>query len=162
MTRAPEVGAAAPDFALPGLLLSSDAVRRREYRLADAKGRPLVLVFYPGDGTMVCTKQLCSYTSELDRFKDLGADVWAVSPQDLDSHEKFARKHGLAFPLLYDEGQAVAAAFGIRAPGVGPRRSVFVLDGDGVVRWRHIALVGLTFRSTDTLVEQLALLRDGR
>ncbi|GHJ39085.1 peroxiredoxin family protein [Streptomyces sp. TS71-3] len=162
MARAPEVGSAAPDFTLPGLRLESGAVERGEYRLADAKGSPLVLVFYPGDDTMVCTRQLCAYTSDLDRFRDLGAAVWAVSPQDLDSHERFARKRALALPLLADAGEAVAASYGITAPGLGLRRSVFVLDGDGIVRWRHIALVGMTFRSTDTLVEQLELLREGR
>jgi peroxiredoxin Q/BCP len=162
MTSAPEVGSAAPDFTLPGLLLTSQAAERREYRLTGALGSPLVLVFYPGDDTMVCTRQLCAYTSALDQFRDLGAAVWAISPQGLESHEKFARKHRISFPLLVDSGEAVASAYGIRAPGLGPRRSVFVLDGDGIVRWRHIALVGLTFRSSDTLVQQLAMLREGQ
>lgn len=160
MAKAPDIGSAAPDFTLPGVLLTpSGTAERGEYRLSQAKGSPLVLVFYPGDGTPVCTRQLCSYTADLERFTGLGATVWAVSGQDLDSHERFARKHGLGFPLLVDEGERVAESYGITAPAVGVRRSVFVLDGDGIVRWRHIALVGLTFRSTDTLVEQLRLLR---
>ncbi len=162
MTKAPEVGSAAPEFTLPGLLLASEETERREYRLTEAKGSPLVLVFYPGDGTPVCTRQLCSYTSDLGLFQELGATVWGISGQDLDSHEKFARKHQLAFPLLVDKGEAVAAAYGITAPGLGLRRSVFVLDGDGIVRWRHIALVGLTYRSSETIAEQLRLLRDAR
>ncbi|MFI5619763.1 peroxiredoxin [Streptomyces sp. NPDC051567] len=162
MTKAPEVGSAAPEFALPGVLLDGDVADRRIYRTADAGGSPLVLVFYPGDDTLVCTRQLCAYTSGLDRFKGLGAEVWGISGQDLDSHERFARKHGISFPLLVDSGETVAAAYGITAPGLGLRRSVFVLDGEGVVRWRHVALVGLTFRSTDTLVEQLELLRGTR
>lgn len=158
MAKSPEIGAPAPDFTLPGLLLADGAAERRDYRLAEAKGHPLVLVFYPGDDTAVCTKQLCSYTSDLDRFKDLGATVWGISPQDLDSHESFARKHGLAFPLLADPDRTVAKAFGIAIPGLGLRRSVFILDGDGTVRWRHIALAGLTFQHSDTLTEQLAAL----
>ena len=159
MSKSPEVGAQAPDFALPGLLLNGDAADRRTYRLAEAKGRPLVLVFYPGDDTAVCTKQLCSYTSDLDRFKDLGAEVWGISPQDLDSHEKFARKHRLGFPLLADTDRAVAKAYGIAVPGLGLRRSVFILDGDRSVRWRHVGLAGLSFQHSDTLTEQLALLK---
>ncbi|PYC71677.1 peroxiredoxin [Streptomyces tateyamensis] len=158
MAKSPELGAPAPDFTLPGLLLGEDGAERRDYRLADAKGHPLVLVFYPGDNTAVCTKQLCSYTSDLDRFRDLGAAVWAVSPQDLDSHEGFARRYDLRFPLLADPDRTVAKAFGIAVPGLGLRRSVFILDGDGTVRWRHIALAGLTFQNTDTLTEALAAL----
>ncbi|MGF1426047.1 peroxiredoxin [Kitasatospora sp. LaBMicrA B282] len=158
MAKSPEVGTAAPDFTLPGLLLTGEHAERGEYRLGAAQGSPLVLVFYPGDNTAVCTKQLCSYTSDLDRFRDLGAAVWAISPQDLDSHESFARRHRLAFPLLADTDRAVAKAFGIAVPGLGLRRSVFILDADGTVRWRHVALAGLTFQQSDTLAEQLAAL----
>ncbi|MCX4749840.1 peroxiredoxin [Kitasatospora sp. NBC_01287] len=161
MAKYPEVGAPAPDFTLPGLLLTGDAgqpAERRDYRPAEAAGGPLVLVFYPGDNTAVCTKQLCSYTSDLDRFRDLGATVWGISPQDLDSHEAFARRHDLRFPLLADTDRTVAKAFGIAVPGLGLRRSVFILDGDGTVRWRHVALAGLTFQNSDTLAEQLAAL----
>ncbi|MDH6123931.1 peroxiredoxin [Kitasatospora sp. GP82] len=159
MTKSPEVGSQAPAFVLPGVLLTDGVVERREYRLAEAEGRPLVLVFYPGDDTPVCTKQLCSYTSELERFKGLGAEVWGVSPQDLDSHEGFARKHSLGFPLLADPGRAVIRAYGIAVPGLGLRRSVFILDEAGVVRWKHVGLAGLTFQHSDTLAEQLAALR---
>ncbi len=162
MPKPPEPGTRAPEFTLPGLLFDpgSDTAERREHRLADAKGGPLVLVFYPGDDTAVCTRQLCSYTSDLDRFRDLGAAVWGVSPQGLDSHERFARKHGLGFPLLADTDRAVARAYGIAVPGLGLRRSVFILDGDGTVRWKHVALAGLTFQHSDTLAEQLAALKN--
>lgn len=158
MPKPPEVGTPAPEFTLPGLLLTDNDAERRDYRLADAKGAPLVLVFYPGDETPVCTKQLCEYTSDMDRFKDLGATVWGISPQDLDSHERFARKHRLAFPLLADTDRAVAKAYGIAVPGLGLRRSVFILDAEGNVRWKHVALAGLTFQHSDTLAEQLAAL----
>ncbi|WP_406197276.1 peroxiredoxin [Kitasatospora sp. NBC_01560] len=160
MAKPPQVGSPAPEFTLPGLLLDEEtgSTERRDYRLADAKGGPLVLVFYPGDDTPVCTKQLCSYSSDLDRFRGLGATVWGISPQGLDSHEQFARKHHLGFPLLADPDRTVVRAYGIAVPGLGLRRSVFVLDGDGTVRWRHVALAGLTFQHSDTLAEQLAAL----
>ncbi|MFD9127906.1 peroxiredoxin [Kitasatospora sp. NPDC059571] len=158
MPKPPEAGTQAPDFTLPGLLLDGDTAERREYRLADAKGGPLVLVFYPGDDTPVCTKQLCEYTSDLERFAGLGATVWGVSPQDLDSHERFARKHRIGFPLLADPDRTVAKAYGIAVPGLGLRRSVFILDADLTVRWKHVALAGLTFRHSDELAAQLAAL----
>ncbi|GAA1944223.1 peroxiredoxin family protein [Kitasatospora viridis] len=158
MAKSPETGSAAPDFTLQGVLLDDSGATRHEYRLAEAKGSPLVLVFYPGDNTPVCTKQLCSYTSELSRFKDLGATVWAVSPQGLESHEAFARQYDLRFPLLADPEREVARSYGIAVPGLGLRRSVFILDAEGTVRWRHIALAGLTFQHTDTLTAQLAAL----
>lgn len=158
MPKPPAAGTGAPDFVLPGLHLDADTAERREYRLADAKGGPLVLVFYPGDDTPVCTKQLCEYTSDLERFTGLGATVWGVSPQDLDSHERFARRHRIGFPLLADTDRAVAKAYGIAVPGLGLRRSVFILDADLTVRWKHVALAGLTFRHSDELAGQLAAL----
>ncbi|KDN80773.1 peroxiredoxin [Kitasatospora cheerisanensis] len=160
MAKPPEPGTSAPEFTLPGLRLDGDTAERREYRLADAKGSPLVLAFYPGDDTLVCTRQLCSYNTDLDRFAELGAAVWGISGQDLDSHERFARKRGLGLPLLSDAGEAVARAYGITAPGIGLRRSVFLLDAEGTVRWRHVALAGLTFQRTDTLIRELAALVD--
>jgi peroxiredoxin Q/BCP len=157
MAKTPEAGTTAPDFTLPGLVLGPDGeATRGSYTLSEQRGNPLVLVFYPGDNTAVCTKQLCSYTSDLDRFKDLGATVWGISPQGLDSHEAFARKYDLGFPLLADTDRAVAKAYGIAIAGLGLRRSVFILDGDGSVTWKHVALAGLTFQNTDTLAQQLS------
>ena len=77
----------------------------------------------------------------------------AISPQEVESHERFAAKHGgFAFPLLADADKAVAGRYGTLGPLGFPRRSVFVIDADGVVRYAHQAIAGLTFRSTDELV----------
>ena len=84
------------------------------------RGKPIVLAFYPGDNTAVCTRQLCSYTSGLESFTGFGASVWAISPQGLASHEQFARKYDLAFPLLADEGLAVSRAIRHHARRRGP------------------------------------------
>ena len=81
------------------------------YSLAEYRGKPVVLVFYPGDDTPVCTKQLNAYNDGLDQFTELGAQVLAISAQDVDSHDRFSAKHGgFAFPLLADTDKAVAAA----------------------------------------------------
>jgi peroxiredoxin Q/BCP len=158
MARSPGVGAGAPDFTLPGVLITDGAAAHADYTLSAQRGQPLVLAFYPGDDTTVCTKQLCSYNCGLDGFTGLGAAVWGISPQDIDSHERFARKYSLAFPLLADVGLAASRQFGITLGGAGLRRSVFVIDGTGVIRWKHVTLVGLTFPPAGTITEQLAAL----
>ena len=142
------IGDQAPAFRLP-------ATGGRELSLSDFLGRPLVLVFYPGDDTPVCTKQLNSYNDDLAQFEALNAQVVGISAQSVDSHERFAGKHGLQFPLLADTDKAVAAAYGTLGPLGFPRRSVFIIDGEGVVRYAHRAIAGLTFRPVSELVDVL-------
>jgi peroxiredoxin len=139
------IGDIAPDFLLP-------ATGGRSVSLSDFRGQPVVIVFYPGDDTPVCTKQLCSYNNELAQFADVGAQVLAISAQDLESHERFAAKHQFTFPLLSDTDKSVAGKYGTLGPLGFPRRSVFVVDAHGVVRYAHKAIAGLTFRSVDELV----------
>lgn len=154
----PAVGEPAPAFTLPGMIVRDGVRTDDEYDLSSEIGRTIVLAFYPGDATPVCTAQLCSYQEELDDFDDLGAVVWGISPQALDSHEAFARDSSLTFPLLSDTAGTVIRDYGVRAPGLGLRRSVFVIDPDGIVRWRHIGLVGLRFPKASVIraeIEQL-------
>lgn len=145
------VGEAAPDFALAGT--DSTEEGRRTYTLSEYRGQPVVLVFYPGDNTPVCTRQLNAYTSDIDAFVDVGAQVLAASPQSVDSHEGFSAKQGgFAFPLLADEEKTLAEAYGVLGPLGFYRRSAFVIDAEGIVRYVHRAVAGLTFRSTNELV----------
>ncbi len=160
MAASPEQGRPVADFTLPGGVLVDGVFERRDFTLGGQRGRPLVLAFYPGDDTTVCTKQLCSYSSGLESFTECGAEVWAISPQDVDSHEAFARKYDLRMPLLADTDRAVARAFGVAAPGIGLRRAVFVVAADGTLHWKHVALFGATFQSKETLAAQLAALQD--
>ncbi|MFJ4922066.1 peroxiredoxin [Streptomyces sp. NPDC088725] len=161
MATSPDLGSTVENFTLPGGLLDGDTFVRRDYHLEEGRGHPLVLAFYPGDDTSVCTKQMCSYSSGLESFTKLGAEVWGISPQDVDSHEAFARKYDLRFPLLADTERTVAKAFGIAAPGIGLRRSVFLIAPDGTLHWKHVALLGATFKSVDTLTQELAGLTTG-
>ena len=142
------VGDRAPDFTLPG-------TGGRDYSLSEFAGHPVVLVFYPGDDTPVCTKQLNSYNDGLEQFNELHAQVLGISAQDVDSHDAFAGKHGFDFPLLADTDKAVAGMFGTLGPIGFPRRSVFIIDGDGVVRYAHRAIAGLTFRPVKELIAEL-------
>jgi peroxiredoxin Q/BCP len=146
-----EVGGSAPDFTLAG----SDGTDagRRDYALSEYRGRPVVLVFYPGDSTPVCTRQLNSYTEDIDSFTEAGAQVLAISPQSVASHDEFSCKQGgFAFPLLADTDKAVGDAYGILGPLGFYRRSAFVVDAEGIVRYAHRAVAGLTFRSSEELV----------
>ena len=115
----------------------------------------MVLVFYPGDDTPVCTKQLNSYNEGLEEFSQLTAQVLGISAQDVDSHERFASRHGLRIPLLADTDKAVAAAYGTLGPLGFPRRSVVIVDRDGIVRYIHRAMAGLTYRPVSELVGML-------
>ncbi len=143
------VGDRAPGFMLPG-------TGGRDYSLSDYAGQPVVIVFYPGDDTPICTKQLNAYNDGLDRFRDVGAQVLAISAQDVPSHERFSSKHGgFDFPLLADTDKTVAAAYGILGPIGFPRRSVFIVDGDGVIRYAHRAIAGLTYRPVNELIDAL-------
>lgn len=143
-------GDVAPDFQLEGV---QDGVRGT-YALADYRGRPLVLVFYPGDNTPVCTRQLNAYTDDIDQFLALDAQILAVSPEDLDSHEGFAQHQGgFAFPLLADVDKAMARAYGVLGPVGFYRRCVFVVDGEGRLAYVHRGYAGATFRQTPELIE---------
>ena len=142
------VGDRAPDFTLSG-------TGGQQYSLAEFRGKPVVLVFYPGDDTPVCTKQLNSYNDGLDQFEKLDAQVVGISAQSVDSHDAFAGKHGLAIPLLADTDKAVAARYGTLGPLGFPRRSVFIIDRGGTIRYAHRAIAGLTYRPVSELIEEL-------
>ncbi|MFM8825506.1 MAG: peroxiredoxin [Actinomycetota bacterium] len=139
------IGDSAPDFTLAG-------TGGRSYTLSEFRGQPVVVVFYPGDDTAVCTKQLNSYNNELDAFSGVGAQVLAISSQDMASHEAFAARHGFKFPLLADTDKAVAEKYGTIGPLGFPRRSVFVVSPAGTISYAHRAIAGLTYRPVDELV----------
>ena len=148
-----KVGERAPDFTLPG-------TNDQEYSLAQYRGRPVVLVFYPGDDTPVCTKQLNSYNDDIDQFAELDAQVLGISAQDVASHEEFSDKYGFSFPLLADVDKKVAGLYGTLGPIGFPRRSVFIVDGEGIIRYAHRAIAGLTFRPVSELIAELEQLSD--
>jgi peroxiredoxin Q/BCP len=144
----PTVGDTAPDFTLAGT--------NGAFHLADHRGQTVVLVFYPGDDTKVCTKQLCEYTDRWDDLSGLDATIVGISGKDLASKEKFAEKRALKVPLLADPDRAVAALYGAKQAGLGTKRSTFVIDGEGVIRFRHDATLGLTYLSADELRAAIA------
>jgi peroxiredoxin Q/BCP len=150
LPKTPQVGEQAPDFELPG----TDGL----FKLSEHRGERVVLLFYPGDNTMVCTKQFCSYRDRADDFAALEATVVGISSQDLDSHRGFIEKHGLTVPLLADVDKTVAKAYGAHSSRLGTKRAVIVIDEQGVVRHRHDHLLGLDYQSVDDIAQALSAL----
>jgi thioredoxin-dependent peroxiredoxin len=141
-TNGAQVGGKAPDFTL------KDA-EGSEWRLSDQRGKTTVLLFYPGDETPVCTKQMCSVRDRWTDYTELGAEVVGISTDTVESHRRFTEHYSLPLRLLADVGGKVSGAYG--AVSWLPNRSaraVFVIDGKGVLRYRKIQPVSL-FRPKD-------------
>ena len=126
-------GTPAPDFEL-----QSDS--GETVKLSDFRGRPVVLYFYPKDNTPGCTTEACEFRDAYDVFRERGAEVLGVSPDDVRSHEKFKQKHSLPFTLLADPSHEVAEAYGVwgekKFAGktyLGINRSTFVIDEEGKI-----------------------------
>ena len=146
------VGDAAPDFELEG----SDG---ETHRLEDLRGGWVVLAFYPGDFTPICTRQFCSYRDGADRLDGLDATVFGISPQSVASHQRFIAEYGLTVTLLADPDHRAARAYGVVVPGGLVRRSIFIVDPDSIVRYRHVALLGLHYKDVEHLAGALSLAR---
>jgi len=151
----PQIGDTAADFTLAGITLVEGEPQKAHFTLSERRGHKVVLAFYPADNSPGCTAQLCSYQDELESFRELGAEVWGISRQGAGSHEKFARSQRLGFPLLSDEKGDVVSAYGVGLMGVGIRRSIFIIDGEGRIGWKHVSLVGVAFQSAATLKREL-------
>ena len=139
------VGDTAPDFTLQG-------TGGESFSLSSYLGQPVVIAFYPGDNTPVCTKQLDSYQGDIGSFAEAGAQVFGISPQSVESHDEFSCKRGYGFPLLADTDKKVGEAYGVLGPLGFYRRSVFVIDAKGVIRYAHRAIAGLTFKPSSELI----------
>jgi peroxiredoxin Q/BCP len=162
----PDVGDKAPEFSLPG-------TGGKTFGLADYRGHNVILAFYPGDATTVCTKQFCNYRDEGDRLDGLDAEVLGISPQSVDSHEHWVKEQELNVPLLADEDLTVAKSYGVTG-WIGPlarftelkdapggryvQRAIFLIDGDGVIRHRSVSRTGSNYESVADLEHAVASL----
>jgi peroxiredoxin Q/BCP len=140
-----KVGDEAPDFTLPW-------TGEGDFTLSANRGRWTILAFYPGDFTSVCTKQFCNYRDGREDVDSLDADVVGISPQDVDSHERFISEHGLTVPLAADTDLGVAKSYGVAGMGGRfVRRSIFIVDPDGRIAYAKVALMGLGYEDTSDL-----------
>jgi len=136
----------APDFSLP------DA-NGEQWRLSDHRGKVVVLLFYPGDETPVCTKQMCSVRDRWEDYQATGAEVVGISSDSAESHQKFSEHHDLPLRLLSDTDRSVAKLYGARSLVPGRvARSVFVIDAKGVLRYSDVRRIGLTRPKDDATI----------
>jgi peroxiredoxin len=132
-------GTQAPDFAL-------NATPNQTLTLSELRGHPVVLVFYPADWSPVCGDQVALYNEILPEFHEYGAEVVGISVDGVWCHAAFARDRNLHFPLLADfepKGE-VAKTYGVYRQQDGTtERALYVIDGDGIVRWSYVSPVGI-------------------
>lgn len=136
----------------PQFVLSDD--QGGQFSLAEQTGQKILLVFYPGDNTPVCTKQLCDYRDGVEAFAGLGVQVVGISDDSAESHRKFRQKYNLPFTLLTDPGLEVAALYDSKGM-LGMKRSVFLVDEAGVIRYLHIESVALFRRKREELLDAI-------
>jgi peroxiredoxin Q/BCP len=139
------IGKTAPDFSLPDQ-------NGNPFRLSEQTSTRVLLVFYPGDDTPVCTRQLCDYRDGIEQFSDLDVRVVGISRDDADSHRRFRDRHELPFTLLSDPDLAVADRYGCKGL-IGMKRGVFLVDEGRIVRYAHVESVAVFRRSREELVE---------
>ena len=137
----------------PQFVLQDDA--GNDFSLAEMTGQKILLVFYPGDNTPVCTKQLCDYRDGVEAFEGLGVEVVGISSDSADSHQKFRGKYRLPFTLLTDPDLKVAALYDSKGV-LGMKRSVFLVDESGVIRYAHVESVSVFRRKREELLEVIA------
>ncbi|MGY6588474.1 MAG: peroxiredoxin [Wenzhouxiangella sp.] len=143
----PELDQPAPDFTL------TDA-DGQAFSLSEHRGQRLLLVFYPGDDTPVCTRQLCDYRDGVEQFADLGVQVVGISADDAASHRAFRDKYRLPFVLLSDPDLSVAEQYGCKGL-IGMKRGVILLDESHTVRYRHVEAVAVFRRKRDELIKAI-------
>jgi len=128
-------GTAAPDFSLP-------STPDQKVALSEFRGRPVILAFYPADWSPVCGDQMALYNEVRGEFARFGAQLLGVSVDGAWSHAAFAKDRRLHFPLLADfepKGE-IARRYGVYRAGDGfSERALFVIDGDGIIRWSYLS-----------------------
>jgi peroxiredoxin Q/BCP len=146
-----EIGKPAPDFTLP-----SD---RGEITLSSYKGKTNVLLaFYPGDFSPVCTSEMQCFADDWTKFRELGAEILGISTDPIEKHIAFSKKLGLQFPLLSDRNQAVSRLYGV-AGLFGSKRAYFIIDIEGIVRFKYIEFLPVFKREDSELLVELRKLK---
>ena len=146
----------APDFSLK----DGDG---NEWRLADQRGKVVVLLFYPGDETPICTRQMCSVRDRWDDYRATGAEVVGLSTDSVESHRSFSEHHDLPLRLLSDAEGKVSLLYGARSLIPGKvARSVFVIDAEGKLRYKDVRPLGLLKPKDDVIISAIREAQGGK
>lgn len=149
------LNASAPDFTL------KDA-NGKDWRLSDHRGQVVVLLFYPGDETPICTRQMCSVRDRWDDYVATGAEVVGISSDSVESHQKFAAHHNLPLRLLSDSEGTASKLYGARSLIPGKvARSVFVIDAQGILRHSDVRPLGLFKPKDDDTIAAIRAAQQG-
>lgn len=146
-----DIGQKAPDFNL------LDQNRERVVlSKALSKGK-ILLVFYPGDDTPVCTAQLCDYRDHYEEFKKLGVQIYGISISNIiENHEKFAHKYQFPFPLLNDYDSRVTKEYGVMSFMGVPKRALFLIGEDQAILYKHVEFLPIFRRTSEELVKEIS------
>ncbi len=153
------IGEPVPDFTLPGVLGDQEG----RWRLADFRGKWLILFFYPADFTFVCPTEVVGFHREVEAFRKLGVEILGVSVDSVESHREWARElGGISYPMLADVDRKVVAAYGVldREAGVA-RRVTFVIAPEGIVAY-VVASHHNVGRSVEETLRVVRALQTGR
>ena len=158
---APKVGQAAPDFKLPYATQEGIHMKPEEQMtLASQRGKNVILAFYPADWSGGCTTEVCTLRDTFAELSKLNATVLAVSGDYVFSHQEWAKHHNLQFPLLSDHDHSVAKMYDSYMDGVGfNKRTVYLIDKDGVVRYVNLAFKAGDKKEYDALRAELEKLK---
>jgi peroxiredoxin len=139
MNESAEIGSKAPDFSLPD-------TERKLRTLGEFLDKNLVIAFYPGAFTSVCTKEMCALRDSIARFEELSSGVVGISVSDPFTNAAFAERNGISFPLLSDYSRETAKAYDVSMENfagmrgyTAAKRSVFILDKEGIIRYKWVS-----------------------
>lgn len=155
--QGPEVGETAPDFDLA-------SSRGDRVKLSDFRGKAtVVLIFYPGDFTPICTRQLCSYSGAYKEFEEKGFTILGIGVDSVETHKKFAKEKNISFPLLSDPGGEICKKYGVFGSIMKTaQRAIFMIDREGKIKFRHVEPTRLLYKKADAVIELLERALSGK
>lgn len=162
LPEGPQVGQPAPDFELPWATQEKLYTSRNEWlKLSSMQGSNVILAFYPADWSGGCTTEVCTFRDSWNDLAKLDAKLLAISGDYVFSHQEWAKHHKLEFPLLQDHDHAIAKLFGSYQPALGGinKRTVYLIDKKGIVRYKNLAFKAGAKEDYETLRAELMKLQ---
>lgn len=159
-----QIGSLAPDFTLPSVRPvpndpQTSGIESGSISLSAYRGKTNVLLaFYPGDFTPVCTSEMQCFADDWEQFRVLGCEILGISTDPVDKHQAFSQKLRLQFPLLSDTDKAVSKLYGVDS-FLGTQRAYFIIDMQGILRYKHVEWLPIFKREDQDLLNVLRELK---